>query len=58
MKQKPQLMKVKDVAKAIGVCDETVRRYARTGKLKSYRLGPRILRFYPKDVQPFTTEEI
>jgi len=51
-------MKVKDVAKAIGVCDETVRRYARTGKLKSYRLGPRILRFYPKDVQPFTTEEI
>ena len=46
------LLSVKEVAKIIGSCIATIRRYAASGKLASIRIGNR-LRFDPSVVAAF-----
>jgi len=43
---------VEDVAEVLGVNVETVRRFAREGRLPAYRIGAR-LRFRPQDLDRF-----
>ncbi len=41
---------VQSAARRLGVCPKTVRRMISDGRLPAYRLGPRMLRLDPADV--------
>lgn len=49
----PKLLTPADVAKILQVGTETVRRYTRSGELKSVRLGGRHLRISSEDLEEF-----
>jgi len=48
-----QLLDAKRVAEVLGVNVAQVRRLARLGQLRAYRLGYRTLRFKPHDVERY-----
>ena len=50
--QEQQWMTVADAAKALGLCKNTVRKYAHSGELKCWHAGNR-MRFDLLDVQAF-----
>lgn len=44
------LMTIKEVADCLRVCPHTIARAVREGKLKSVRLGKRLIRYEPREV--------
>lgn len=50
MSQPNILLSSKEVAKRLGVCTETVRRWAKDGTLPYVRIGKRLMRFKLADV--------
>jgi excisionase family DNA binding protein len=51
-----RLLSAREVAERLGVSQLTVRRYAYSGRLRSVRLGPKLLRFDEADVRKFVRE--
>lgn len=51
------LLSVEDVSKILNIGQESVRRYIRTGELKSTALGSRILRISQEDLNSFIEEK-
>ncbi|MDI6822540.1 MAG: helix-turn-helix domain-containing protein [Actinomycetota bacterium] len=47
------LLTAEQVAQILNINPETVRLYARQGKLSCYRFGPRCVRFAAEDVEEF-----
>lgn len=47
------LLTAEQVAEILNINPETVRLYARQGKLACYRFGPRCVRFAAEDVEKF-----
>jgi excisionase family DNA binding protein len=47
------LLTAEQVAEILNVDPETVRLYARQGRLSCYRFGRRCIRFSPEDVEEF-----
>lgn len=50
------LLKIKDVAKILGVDARTVVRMTKDGRLKSIVLGPRTIRFEPAAIEALISE--
>ena len=48
-----QLLKRKQVAKQLGVCTESVKRYTRDGRLAAIRINSRVVRYEPEAVAKF-----
>jgi putative resolvase len=51
-----QLMKVREVARTLGVHENTVRRWEERGLLRAVRLPSGIRRFRPEDVEAMRAE--
>ena len=49
----PNLMTVKEAARQLKVCERTVWRWIKDGKLKSYRVGVRAIRVREDDLKQF-----
>lgn len=43
-------MTIHDVCEMYSISHDTVQRYVRQGRLKGYRIGPRLVRFDPNEV--------
>ena len=54
---KNQLLTTKQIAEFLQVDVETVRRYVRSGQLKSIKLGGRYIRVKPKDLKKFVKKK-
>ena len=50
------MLTTQEVAALIGAHEITVQRAVKAGKLASYRLGPRMVRFSPDDVNKWLAE--
>jgi excisionase family DNA binding protein len=46
-------LSVSEVSKIIGVGEQTIRRWARTGRLKAYRVGGTVIRIKRADLNSF-----
>ncbi len=57
MAQFPDLMTVREVARALRVDDETVHRWAREGKLPAIRLPGRVKRFRRAEIAALLGEQ-
>lgn len=53
----PEILKPRDVAEIFGVDTKTVARWAKTGRLTSFRTAGRHRRFYKKDVEALLNAE-
>lgn len=51
-----QFMTYDDVAQALGVNIKTVKRWVQDGRLRPARIGVRIVRFLPEDIQAFVEQ--
>jgi|LSQX01.2.fsa_nt_gb excisionase family DNA binding protein len=47
------LLTAEELAVKLGVSKDTIRRWRRSGKLPSVKLGERMIRFRPSDVEAF-----
>src|SRR5688572_12460453 len=52
----PELMKVREVARTLGVHENTVRRWEERGLLRAVRLPSGVRRFRPEDVEAMRAE--
>jgi excisionase family DNA binding protein len=57
-KPAPGLVSVSDVAAQIGVTDDTIRKWAREGKLSYVRLSKVDIRFRPEDIAEFISRRL
>ena len=49
-----QYLTIEQVAAVLQVCEVTVRRWIRSGKLLACRISPRVTRILKKDIDEFT----
>jgi len=53
--RKPELIGLSEAADRCGVCYRTIRRYIAQGRLDAVRVGPRLLKVKPADVDALKT---
>ena len=53
--RKPELIGLSEVVDRCGVCYRTIRRYIAQGRLDAVRVGPRLLKVKPADVDALKT---
>lgn len=47
------LLSIPEAAARLGVHPNSVRRWYKSGRLKGWRLGPKLIRFRPEDLEAF-----